>query len=133
MFGLTAVLLFAVPLVGAVPAGASTPSSGNPLQGQAAPGSVPKNTASSSPTLLGPEIVTLQEVGGYEMVVQPPISTMTDFYGGATIPVKFQLLDENGNIVSDATATLWVNGNAATASGRSDSGNTFRYDPVSAV
>lgn len=66
---------------------------------------------------------------GYTFTALSPISFVTDFYGGATLPVKFMLTDENGSAVTDAQATIWVNGAAGTASGHSNSGNSFRYDP----
>ncbi len=60
-----------------------------------------------------------------------PLSiTAKDFKKTSTIPVKFQLLDSHGGIVADAVATLTVNGGAATASGSSNIGNFFRYDPI---
>jgi len=58
----------------------------------------------------------------------PPISKRTDFYGGAVIPLKFQLFDSNGKTISDATATVWVNGEPGTSSGHANMGNMFRYD-----
>ncbi len=70
-------------------------------------------------------------VNGYTLTAMTPISIRTDFYGGATIPVKFMLTDQNGNVVTDAQATIWVNGAAGTASGNSNSGNSFRFDPSS--
>ena len=67
-------------------------------------------------------------VNGFTLTALSPISTLTDFYGGATLPVKFMLTDPQGNIVTDAQATIWVSGAAGTASGHSNSGNNFRFD-----
>ena len=61
-------------------------------------------------------------------VAMPPISKRTDFYGGAVIPVKFMLLDGNGQPISDAQATIWVNGAPGTSAGHANMGNTFRFD-----
>jgi len=52
------------------------------------------------------------------------------FKKNSTIPVKFQLFDALGNPVSNATATLWVNGEPAVSSGGSNTDNYFRYDPT---
>lgn len=70
-------------------------------------------------------------VDGITYTALSPISFVTDFYGGATLPVKFMLTDQNGNVITDAQATIWVNGAAGTASGHSNSGNSFRFDPTS--
>ena len=53
-----------------------------------------------------------------------------EFKQGSTIPVKFKLSDANNNPISTAIATLKVDGNSAVASGTSNLGNNFRYDPV---
>jgi len=68
---------------------------------------------------------------GMQLVVLPPISKRTDFYGGAVIPLKFQLFDSNGMVISDATGTAWVNGTPATTVGHANVGNMFRFDPKS--
>lgn len=60
----------------------------------------------------------------------PLIISKTDFKKMSTIPVKFQLFDTLGNSVSNAVATLKVNGVAAVSSGGSNVGNYFRYNPV---
>ena len=44
--------------------------------------------------------------------------------------VKFQLFDTLGNPVSNAVATLTVNGVPAVSSGGSNVSNFFRYDPI---
>ncbi len=63
---------------------------------------------------------------GVQIVPLTPIANRTDFYGGSVLPVKFELVDGNGNFVNTATATLWVNGDAATTRGNFNTGNTFR-------
>lgn len=60
----------------------------------------------------------------------PLTISKTDFKKMSTIPVKFQLFDTFGNAVSNAIATLTVNGVSAVASGGSNLGNYFRYDPT---
>lgn len=60
----------------------------------------------------------------------PLIISRTDFKKMSTIPVKFKLSDTFGNPVSNAIATLKVNGVVAVASGGSNIGNYFRYDPT---
>ncbi len=66
-------------------------------------------------------------------VAVAPISNRTFFYGGSTMPVKFQLLDSSGNIISTATATIWVNGAPGTTNGGANTGNNFRFDPSSGL
>ncbi len=65
------------------------------------------------------------------LVLVSPTSTRTFFYGGSTMPIKFQLFDSGGNIVSTATATIWVNGAPGTTNGGANTGNNFRFDPSS--
>jgi len=61
----------------------------------------------------------------------PPITiSAKEFKKMSTIPVKFQLFDTEGNPVSNAIATLTVNGVPAISSGGSNTANFFRYDPV---
>jgi hypothetical protein len=62
-----------------------------------------------------------------------PISDRTFFYGGSTMPVKFQLFDSAGNIASTATATIWVNGQPGTTNGGANTGNSFRFDSSSGL
>lgn len=60
-----------------------------------------------------------------------PLTISTkDFKKMSTIPVKFQLFDTENNPISNAVATLAVNGVPAVSSGGSNIGNYFRYDPV---
>ena len=54
----------------------------------------------------------------------PPIANRNDFYGGSTIPVKFQLTDTAGHPVSTATATISVDGASPLPP---NTGNTFSY------
>lgn len=71
--------------------------------------------------------------GGMQLVVLPPISKRTEFYGGSVIPLKFQLFDSSGMVVSDAMGTAWVNGLPATTVGHANMGNMFRFDPKSEI
>jgi len=95
------------------------------------------NRASVSILALGIAVLAIAPVilatparadNGIQFVAMPPISKRTDFYGGAVIPLKFQLFDSNGKTISDATATVWVNGEPGTSSGHANMGNMFRYD-----
>ena len=69
----------------------------------------------------------------YTFVPVAPISDRTFFYGGSTMPVKFQLLDSAGNIVSTATATIWVNSQPGTTNGGANDANNFRFDSSSGL
>jgi hypothetical protein len=72
---------------------------------------------------------------GDTIVPGAPISFMTKYYGGATLPVKFMLIDPEGNPIGDANATVWVwwpglsSPIPGTASGKSNMGNSFRFLP----
>jgi len=73
--------------------------------------------------------------------ILPPIKEdgSRAFKLGSTIPVKFQLLDDNGEIVTNAEACIFVkkisNGTTgeieAVSTAASTDGNLFRYDPGS--
>ena len=69
------------------------------------------------------------------IVPGPPVSFVTKYYGGATLPLKFMLLDSEGNPVGDANATVWAwwpglpEPIPGTASGKSNMGNMFRFLP----
>jgi len=69
----------------------------------------------------------------FTFVPVAPISNRTFFYGGSTMPVKFELLDSSGNVVSNATATIWVNGQPGTTNGNANAGNNFRFDSSSGL
>lgn len=62
---------------------------------------------------------------GYTIVPLKPISDRNVFYGGSVIDVKFKLLDPQGALVTDATATLWVDGSPAVGRGQFNTGNFF--------
>ncbi len=73
--------------------------------------------------------VPAQADSGLQLVVLPPLSGRTLFYGGSVLPVQFMVLDSSGNAVTTATATIWVNGAAGTSVGNLKSfGNNFRLD-----
>lgn len=88
-------------------------------------------------------VVSATDKAGNSATVTVNYSVKYDFRGflspadkstnkqGSAIPVKFQLFDASGNPVSTATATITVDGNAATSTGSSSTGNYFRYDPTS--
>ena len=69
----------------------------------------------------------------FTFVPVSPISDRSFFYGGSTMPVKFQLLDSAGNIVGTATATISVNGQPGTTNGGANTGNSFRFDSTSGL
>jgi hypothetical protein len=76
---------------------------------------------------------TVEYSVGYQAFTgfKSPLSiSLKEFKKTSTIPVKFQLFDFFGNPFEDAVATLKVNGVNAVASGASNVGNLFRYDPV---
>ncbi len=54
----------------------------------------------------------------YTIVLLDPISNRNVFYGGSVIDVKFKLLDSAGNLVTDATARLWIGNTNTQAMGR---------------
>lgn len=58
----------------------------------------------------------------------PLTISKTDFKKMSTIPVKFKLSDTFGNSVSNAIATLKINGVSAVSSGNANTANLFRYD-----
>lgn len=61
----------------------------------------------------------------YLIVPLRPLSNRNVFYGGSVLDVKFQLLDPQGALVTDATATLWVDGSPAVGRGQFNTGNSF--------
>ena len=63
--------------------------------------------------------------GGFQ---EPAAKDSKAFNSNSTIPVEFQLTDANGKFVSTAKATLQVDGQDAVSSGKSNDGNSFRYD-----
>jgi DNA-binding beta-propeller fold protein YncE len=70
----------------------------------------------------------------------PPLSLGKSFKLGRTIPVKFKLTDVDGNYISTAQVTIMLQKYLAdepieepietTSKGRSNIGNTFRYDEL---
>ncbi len=83
------------------------------------------------------QLVFIYGFGG----ILPPINEdgSSVFKLGRTIPVKFQLLDDQGNFVTDAVANIFVkkvsNGTsgeiAAVSTAAATTGNLFRYDSSS--
>ena len=69
----------------------------------------------------------------FTFVAVAPLSTRSFFYGGSTMPVKFQLLDASGSTVSTATATIWVKGAPGTTNGGANTGNDSRFDSSSGL
>jgi hypothetical protein len=65
--------------------------------------------------------------GGFKNPIAMDLKT---FKKTSTIPVKFVLANEDGSAASQAVATLLVNNVPAAASGSSNTGNYFRYDPI---
>ncbi len=65
-----------------------------------------------------------QASDGLEIMLQHPVEGRTFWYGGAVMPVVV-LLTDNGNVVTDASVTLWVNGAPATGPGKVMVGNMF--------
>lgn len=65
---------------------------------------------------------------GFNGFLQPILAPVQAFKTGSTIPVKFQLRDANGAIVSNALARLTANGNTVSTQGGANTGNQFRYD-----
>lgn len=68
---------------------------------------------------------SVRGVSGYQIVPLPPISDRNVFYGGSVMDVKFKLLDPQGNIVTDATATILVDGAPGMGRGQFNTGNMF--------
>ncbi len=58
------------------------------------------------------------------ITLMPPVQGRTFWYGGAVMPV-IVLITENGTAVTNASATLWVNGTAAMGPGKAFTGNMF--------
>ncbi len=58
----------------------------------------------------------------------PTTISKTDFKKTSTVPIKFMLKDLQSNSISNAVATLKVNGVNAVSSGGSNVGNIFKYD-----
>ncbi len=69
---------------------------------------------------------TAQAQTGYTIELLKPIGNRNIFYGGAVIDVKFKLFND-GTLVTDATATLWINNDQTPATGRGqfNTGNFF--------
>ena len=73
-------------------------------------------------------IVTYEVVPYVFRGFKSPLEANKDFNRNRTIPVKFELYDAQGNSISNAVATLTVNGVPAVSEGGSNIGNYFRYD-----
>jgi len=87
----------------------------------------------SAGNTLGEKSVTYNVVYQFSGFLPPLTGSKRVFKAGSTVPVKFQLKDAGGNYISSATAQIWVDStsNPGKASGRSNTGNYFRYDPTS--
>ncbi len=64
------------------------------------------------------------EAQGYTIQLLDPVSNRNVFYGGAVIDVKFKLFN-GATLVTDATATLWVDGAKAMGRGQFNTDNFF--------
>ncbi len=69
-------------------------------------------------------VATAQAAPVYTIQLLDPISNRNIFYGGAVIDVKFKLFN-GATLVTDATATLWVDGAPAMGRGQFNTGNFF--------
>ncbi len=61
----------------------------------------------------------------YLIVPLKPLSDRNVFYGGSVLDVKFKLYSPQGALVTDATATLWVDGEPAVGRGQFNTVNFF--------
>ncbi len=59
-----------------------------------------------------------------DITLMHPVEGRTFWYGGAGMPVVV-LLTMDGNAVTDASATIWVNGVAGTGPGKAMDANNF--------
>lgn len=73
---------------------------------------------------------------------QAPLGNNKVFKTGGTIPIKFQLIDYNGNIINNAVVHLYVakitddiigTDESATSTSNADTGNLFRYDSTNNI
>jgi len=55
----------------------------------------------------------------------PPLKDLTDFYGGATLPLRVLVTDADETGIIDAEVTVWVNGEPATSTNHPEMGNTM--------
>jgi hypothetical protein len=91
---------------------------------------------------------TVFTIGAFEQPINDPANPMSVFKDGSTVPVKFQLTDQYGNLLDDADAAAIAANCQATItvtylgsgtgsidetfdSATANSGNCFRYDPTS--
>ncbi|MDO8498843.1 MAG: peptidoglycan DD-metalloendopeptidase family protein [bacterium] len=108
----------------------STTPSGNPLD-TSTPGS---HTFSVSTKDLAGNLVTtsifysINYLFG-DLQLSPQMDSKI-FKKTSSIPIKFQLTDNNGNFVSTAAAQLFVDDVPALPSGKSNTDNLFRYDSL---
>ncbi len=70
-------------------------------------------------------IASVQAQSGYLIVPLKPLSDRNVFYGGSVLDVKFKLFDPQGALVTDATATLMVDGSPAMGRGQFNTGDLF--------
>ena len=86
-----------------------------------------------------PLLQTVNYVVGNNGQFYPPITTNSNVKGGSTLPIKFQVTDANGNVITNTSAVtsitvqgpsgmqnLYSNGVSSYAAG----GTVFRYDPT---
>ncbi len=53
----------------------------------------------------------------------PPLENRSTWYGGAVIPIRVVVLDENDTALANVNVTVWVNGVPGTSPGHSFMGN----------
>ncbi len=70
-------------------------------------------------------IASVHAGSNYLIVPLKPLSDRNVFYGGAVLDVKFKLYDPQGALVTDATATLEVDGAPAVGRGQFNTGDSF--------
>lgn len=64
--------------------------------------------------------------GGLGIVWLAPLANRTEFYGGAVIPVRIMLLDEDATAIEKANVTVWVNDLPASSPGAVNAANMMK-------
>jgi hypothetical protein len=109
-------------------AGSLTPASGLPLATATLGATIFSVSASDLAGNSNTASQTYQVIGyDFTKCALPPILDSKDFKKSSTVPVKCPVLNTLGQAISNANLTLFVDGNPATPSGNSNTGNQFRY------